>query len=259
MLVPYPDRAPRVLALNRRDQPFSEDDQQLLGLLWPHLTQAVRNSRTAVGQRGVTDLDATSGGRAVLMLDGTGHVELCTEQARIWLTRYCIDGFARREIRSLPEPIAGWVAAALGDQTLQSRGIADPPEPLIVRRGELYLTMRLVTDHARGQHLVLMEEVVMNTPPDLLLGLGLTPREAEVLAWIAQGKTNRETGLILAMSPRTVQKHLERVFTKLGVESRTGAILKAWQVSRFEDMGARARTMPPREAEPAVTRPSSRR
>jgi hypothetical protein len=48
MLIPYPDRAPRVLALNRRDQPFSEHDQQLLGLLWPHLTQAARNSRTAV-------------------------------------------------------------------------------------------------------------------------------------------------------------------------------------------------------------------
>ncbi len=87
----------------------------------------------------------------------------------------------------------------------------------------------------------------MNTPPDLLVGLGLTPREAEVLAWIAQGKTNRETALILDTSPRTVQKHLERVFMKLGVESRTGAILKAWQVSRFEDMGARGRPSPSRE------------
>jgi hypothetical protein len=58
------------------------------------------------------------------MLDGTGHVALRTEQARIWLTRYCIDGFARREIRSLPEPIAAWVAAALGDHTPQSRGMA---------------------------------------------------------------------------------------------------------------------------------------
>jgi DNA-binding CsgD family transcriptional regulator len=96
--------------------------------------------------------------------------------------------------------------------------------------------MRLVTDHGRGQHLVLMEEAAMNTPPDLLLGLGLTPREAEVLAWVAQGKTNRETAMILGTSTRTVQKHLERVFAKLGVESRTGAILKAWQTGRFEDL-----------------------
>ena len=73
----------------------------------------------------------------------------------------------------------------------------------------------------------------MNAPPDLLLGLGLTKREAEVLAWVAQGKTNRETGIILSLSTRTVQKHLEHVFAKLGVETRTAAILKAWQVGRF--------------------------
>jgi DNA-binding response OmpR family regulator/DNA-binding CsgD family transcriptional regulator len=51
----------------------------------------------------------------------------------------------------------------------------------------------------------------------------LTVREAEVLLWIAKGKTNREIGLILEMSPRTVNKHLEQIFRKLGVENRTSA------------------------------------
>ena len=247
MLVPCPDRAPRVLALHRRDGPFSEHDRHILQLLWPHLTQAVRRSRSANRQPGLPDLDGSSSGRAVLILDRSGQVELCTEQARIWLVRYGVFEVSQRQIRSLTEPVASWVAASLGDRTLHSRGIPDPSGPLIVRRGESYLAMRLVPDHARGQHLILMEEVAMNTPPALLLGLGLTPREAEVLAWIAQGKTNRETALILDTSPRTVQKHLERVFMKLGVESRTGAILKAWQVSRFEDMGARVRPSPSRE------------
>jgi len=121
-----------------------------------------------------------------------------------------------------------------------SRGIADPVDPLILRKGDQFLAIRLVADYARGQHLLLMEELPMHAPPDRLLGLGLTPREAEVLAWVAQGKTNRETGVILGLSPRTVQKHLERVFEKLGVENRTGAILKSWQIGRFEDLGARA-------------------
>jgi DNA-binding CsgD family transcriptional regulator len=49
-----------------------------------------------------------------------------------------------------------------------------------------------------------------------------------VLSWVAQGKTNREIGMILGSSARTVQKHLEHVFQKVGVESRTAAILKAW-------------------------------
>lgn len=51
----------------------------------------------------------------------------------------------------------------------------------------------------------------------------VTGREAEVLLWIANGKTNREIGQILDMSPRTVNKHLEQVFRKLGVENRTSA------------------------------------
>ena len=193
------------------------------------------------------------------MLNRSGKVELCTEQARIWLTQYCTEGYLQREIRSLPDPVGGWVAHALANRMLRTRGIADPVEPLVLRRADQVLAMRLIADHGRGQHLVLMDETAMNTPPDLLLGLGLTPREAEVLAWVAQGKTNRETGTILGMSTRTVQKHLEHVFSKLGVESRTGAILKAWQVGRFEGLVSHAKAGLG-SADPAdVTRPNSRR
>ena len=53
----------------------------------------------------------------------------------------------------------------------------------------------------------------------------LTDRESEVLAWISQGKTNREIGIILSMSPRTVNKHLEQIYKKLGVENRTTAAI----------------------------------
>ena len=53
--------------------------------------------------------------------------------------------------------------------------------------------------------------------------LALTQREGEVLLWVARGKTNREIGQILATSPRTVNKHLEQIFRKLGVENRTSA------------------------------------
>ncbi len=53
--------------------------------------------------------------------------------------------------------------------------------------------------------------------------LSVTHREAEVLLWIAQGKSNRDIGDILNLSPRTVNKHLEQIFAKLGVENRTAA------------------------------------
>jgi DNA-binding CsgD family transcriptional regulator len=55
------------------------------------------------------------------------------------------------------------------------------------------------------------------------LSFKLTAKEAEVLYWVVKGKTNKDIGDILGSSPMTVKKHLERVFVKLGVETRTAA------------------------------------
>jgi DNA-binding NarL/FixJ family response regulator len=60
--------------------------------------------------------------------------------------------------------------------------------------------------------------------------LGLTPREAEVFLWVAQGKTNSDIATILGMAEATVKTHLGRVFDKLGVESRTAATLRAVEI-----------------------------
>jgi DNA-binding CsgD family transcriptional regulator len=60
----------------------------------------------------------------------------------------------------------------------------------------------------------------------------LTAREREVLDWVAAGKTNRDIAAILGASPRTVEKHLERIYEKLGVETRTAAVVRAGIVRR---------------------------
>lgn len=57
--------------------------------------------------------------------------------------------------------------------------------------------------------------------------LGLTRREAEVLLWIARGQSNAEIAVILRISPLTVKKHLEHVFSKLGVKTRLAAAVRA--------------------------------
>jgi len=57
--------------------------------------------------------------------------------------------------------------------------------------------------------------------------LGLSAREAEILLWVAQGKTNFEAAIILGISAATVKKHLEHIYAKLGVEGRNTASLKA--------------------------------
>ena len=65
-------------------------------------------------------------------------------------------------------------------------------------------------------------------PAETPLGsLGLTAREAEVLTWIAQGKTNYEIGMILSACTRTISKHVERILSKLCVENRTAAAVVA--------------------------------
>jgi len=69
-----------------------------------------------------------------------------------------------------------------------------------------------------------------SSPGPLQRGLGLTAREAEVLLWVAQGKSNGDVASILGMSEKTVKQHLGSVFQKLGVESRNAATLRALEI-----------------------------
>jgi DNA-binding CsgD family transcriptional regulator len=61
---------------------------------------------------------------------------------------------------------------------------------------------------------------------------GLTPREREVVCWLARGKSNAEIGAILGISSATVGKHLEHIYPKLGVENRTAAASFASETAR---------------------------
>lgn len=79
--------------------------------------------------------------------------------------------------------------------------------------------------------LYLIEEHAPPGPAELTK-LGVTPRQAEVLYWIAQGKTNAEIAIILGTSPRTVEKHVEQLLERLGVENRVAAAAQANEVLR---------------------------
>jgi DNA-binding NarL/FixJ family response regulator len=72
----------------------------------------------------------------------------------------------------------------------------------------------------------------LRSPEHLQAMGGLTPREAEVLYWVAQGKTNPEIGLILDVSVATIKKHVEHIFEKIGVENRSAAILHVLEYCR---------------------------
>jgi len=68
------------------------------------------------------------------------------------------------------------------------------------------------------------------SPEPLRVNLGLTPREADVLLWVTQGKSNGDVAMILGMAEKTVKQHLGSVFQKLGVESRNAATLRALEI-----------------------------
>ena len=68
--------------------------------------------------------------------------------------------------------------------------------------------------------------------PQSLKSMGLTQRETEVLTWVAEGKSNTDVGLILGIRSVTVKKHLEHIFQKMGVETRTAAVVFALRATR---------------------------
>jgi DNA-binding response OmpR family regulator/DNA-binding CsgD family transcriptional regulator len=129
-----------------------------------------------------------------------------------------------------PEPVQHWLRQqVLGGQPLDPR--AEPPR-LAIEQGARRLTFRLHAQAGQneegGDWLIVMREISdAKIIESMSLAFKLTAREAEVLYWTVKGKINRDIGDILGASPATVKKHLERIFAKLGVETRTAAAAMA--------------------------------
>jgi DNA-binding response OmpR family regulator len=122
-----------------------------------------------------------------------------------------------------PRPVVDWLRRHLKEAQQQ----IEPPR-LTAELGARRLTFRLHqqigTEDEAGDWLIVMREVSDTAVIEAMsLSFKLTAREAEVLYWVVKGKINRDIADILGASPATVKKHLERVFAKLGVETRTAA------------------------------------
>jgi len=209
---------------SRAEADFTERDRLVLSLLRPHLMTAYANAETVSALRRTAP---AAGGapetrrREVVFLRRSGR-HLISPRARYWLTQYFDDGPARGH--QLPEDLQRWVRERV-ERLGRDNTLSAPPRPLIVKREDTRLSIRLIPDSP--DDLLVLEEVKTKVDYAALEQLGLTPREAEVLHWVREGKTNKDIGAILDTSPRTVGKHLERVFSKLGVETRTAAAGRA--------------------------------
>jgi DNA-binding CsgD family transcriptional regulator len=97
-----------------------------------------------------------------------------------------------------------------------------PLGPFVVEAKDSRLTVRLQGEVGGSVRLLLSEDRLVVSEASTL-PLGLTRREAEILHWITESKTNPEIAIILGISRRTVHKHVQHLFEKLGVETRTAA------------------------------------
>ena len=122
-----------------------------------------------------------------------------------------------------PEAVLKWLRRHVADATV----LTEPPRlsiELACRRLTFRLHQQIGDSEGGGDWLIIMQEVSDESVIEAMaLCFKLTPKEAEVLYWVVKGKINRDIGDILGSSPMTVKKHLERVFAKLGVETRTAA------------------------------------
>jgi DNA-binding response OmpR family regulator len=180
---------------------------ELLARIRVHLV----NARTSHRSRRALGL----AGRSLVALDADGALIWCTPQVEKLFTQ--LDPEWTPDRGTLPQVLVAAARQLLVDQA-QSPGSSRAE----VRGLEIELAV-LESDRP-GETLIRVTEAREDGKIDALQKHnGLTRREAEVLLWVSYGKTNRTISEILGISPRTVNKHLEQVFRKLGVETRAAA------------------------------------
>jgi DNA-binding response OmpR family regulator len=184
---------------------------ELLARIRVHLA----NARVAHGTHAA--LDAT--GRFLLATDRSGRFLWCTPKARQLLSEL---------FPAQSEQGASLPPAVLEQLTQLRQEGSRPATRSTLQIGGRQLEISMLSAIGPDELLFRLTEVFTGNEERVLRqSLALTSRESEVLLWISRGKSNREIGEILTISPRTVNKHLEQVFVKLGVENRASAAARA--------------------------------
>jgi DNA-binding NarL/FixJ family response regulator len=176
--------------------------QEVLARLQTH-AQNARMTRLA---RAAIDV----AGLGVVFVDAQGRIAWRSPRAAVWLQTLGRTAAAGEQTGQLPRALE---AALQVERDEVVRTGTDPP-----------LSVRNMGRATMGETMLLLELQLEGTPTaSRLAHAALTPRETEVLSWLAKGKTNRDIADILVLSHRTVNKHLEHIFEKLGVETRSAA------------------------------------
>jgi DNA-binding NarL/FixJ family response regulator len=181
--------------------------EEMLARIRVHLA----NARLTQSARAALDVS----GRFLLAVNRQGKIMWATPQAQKLLSDNL--GSASSDEMVLPDALRQWLEqaqASKGGSKTATASFPDHPE----------LRLHYIGNAGPNEFLLrLAKDAAHNLPAEFSSELGLTTREGEVLSWLSKGKTNRDIAQILGLSPRTVDKHLEQIYAKLGVENRTAA------------------------------------
>ncbi|MCC8977783.1 DNA-binding response regulator [Bradyrhizobium acaciae] len=181
--------------------------EEMLARIRVHLA----NARMTQSARAALDVS----GRYLLAVNSAGALLWATPQAQRLLSDTLADA---ADNFVLPEPMPHWLEQAQkGTAGKKTATVASFP-------GNEQLRLQFMGKLGPNEFLLrLAKDTSGDMPAEFSSELGLTTREGEVLSWLSKGKTNRDIAQILGLSPRTVDKHLEQIYAKLGVENRTAA------------------------------------
>jgi len=165
-----------------------------------------------------TQQAADAAGDAIVAVGADHCVLWATPLAKRWLQPLL------EQQRQLPSPVRRWLALsdARTEETVS-----------LISAGERLVFSRLRSDSPSTTLMLIRRNSAVPEPAVLSRTLKLTAREGEVLHWVALGKTTPDIADILESSPRTVNKHLEHIYMKLGVETRTAATTLALNKARL--------------------------
>jgi len=216
---------------------FTERERTALNMIQPHVFQAYANAEAVTQMR--TELArlhhaVESLPQGLISVNAAGRIHWATARARQLLVDYF--GARTRSHHRLPDLLLRWMHASR-ERVTHAEARPGSSAPMVLARGARRLQVRLVPEG--DDCVVFLDEESEELPAHHLAHLGLSPRETEILGWVAQGKTNPEIGMILSISPRTVQKHLEHVYGRLGVENRHAAMTIALETMRQGTLGTR--------------------
>lgn len=173
----------------------------------------IANTRLTNSVQSAMDL----AGQYIFAVTQTGDLLWSTPQVNQLLDHYEQENIWAPQ--KLPNQIKKWLACNPSMGMEFTMTIADEKHKVIFlgKSSDNEFLLRLLNNNSEDEVAILQSR------------LSLTPRESEVLLWIAKGKTNKEIGQILEASPKTINKHSEKIYKKLEVDNRTSAASKALQ------------------------------